>query len=187
MHKLKTGDILYHASYAEIKNIDLNKCSKGKDFGHGFYLTSSIVQAEDFVKSGVSRAKSRNLIDANQDYGYVNVYELVSADEIDEFDFEDADKQWLHYVAGNRNHRLFVDEVKALGSFNVIGGKIANDQTATTLNLYTGFGYGEPGSTDADDFCIKRLLPDRLQDQYCFKDEKAINSLKFIKSILVRI
>lgn len=41
MRKLQVGDILYHASYVEIPNIDLSKCSDGKDFGHGFYVTSS--------------------------------------------------------------------------------------------------------------------------------------------------
>ena len=33
MHKVVLGDILYHSSYVEIKNIDLSKCRGGKDFG----------------------------------------------------------------------------------------------------------------------------------------------------------
>ena len=187
MHKLIQGDILYHASYTEIKEISLAKCSKGKDFGHGFYLTSDFEQAQDFVKSSVARAKVGKMIGENQDYGYVNVYEISSLVGINEFDFQEADKNWLHYVSGNRSRKFFADEVKALEHFNVIGGKIANDQTATTLNLYIGYGYGEPGNSETDDFCIKKLLPNRLKDQYCFKDEASVKALKFIKSIMVKL
>ena len=187
MHKLNKGDILYHVSYTEIREINLARCSKGKDFGHGFYLTSDFDQAQDFVKSGVARAKIGKLIDDKQDYGYVNVYEISSLDGINEFDFREADRNWLHYVSGNRRRKFFADEVKALEPFNVIGGKIANDQNAATLNLYIGYGYGEPGDPETDDFCIRKLLPNRLKDQYCFKDEESVKMLKFVQSILVKL
>ena len=150
-------------------------------------FTSDFNQANDFVKSSITRAKLRNLIPESQDYGYVNVYELVTLDAIKEFDFKAADRAWLHYIAGSRSRKFFADEVKALDGFNVIGGKIANDQTMTMLNLYIGRGLGEPGSDDADDFCIRKLLPDRLKDQYCFKNEDAIKALKFIKSMKVSL
>ena len=187
MHKLCAGDILYHASYVEIPEINLDKCSKGKDFGHGFYLTSDFEQAGDFVKSSVSRARQRKQVDANRDYGYVNVYEVTSLNDISEYDFEEANRDWLHYVAGNRNDELFADEVEQLNRFNVIGGKIANDQTATTLNLYIGYGYGVPGNDDTDDFCIKQLLPNRLKDQYCFKNTESVKMLRFVESIMVKL
>lgn len=34
---------------------------------------------------------------------------------------------------------------------------------------------------EADDFCIRQLLPNKLKDQYCFKTESAIKCLKFVK------
>ena len=34
---------------------------------------------------------------------------------------------------------------------------------------------------NADDFCIRQLLPNKLKDQYCFKTEAAIKCLKFVK------
>jgi hypothetical protein len=43
--KLEEGMILYHGSYAEVSSISLEKCSKGKGFGVGFYLTSDKDQA----------------------------------------------------------------------------------------------------------------------------------------------
>lgn len=33
--KLKDGMLLYHGSYVPVKNIDLNMCAQGKDFGRG--------------------------------------------------------------------------------------------------------------------------------------------------------
>ena len=50
MISLTDGMILYHGSYTEVSQIQLEKCSKGKDFGQGFYLTSSHSQAEKFIR-----------------------------------------------------------------------------------------------------------------------------------------
>ena len=41
--------------------------------------------------------------------------------------------------------------------------------------------FGTAGDKEADDFCIRQLLPDKLKDQYCFKTEAAIKCLKFVK------
>jgi hypothetical protein len=71
--------------------------------------------------------------------------------------------------------------------FDIIGGKIANDRTARTLQLYTSGGYGNPGSKEADDIAIMTLLPNRLADQFCFCNIKAVNTLEFVRSDLYDI
>lgn len=43
MLELKEGMLLYHGSYTEVSKIDLSKCIAGKDFGKGFYTTSSLL------------------------------------------------------------------------------------------------------------------------------------------------
>ena len=48
MLELKDGFVLYHGSYCEVKEPELDKCAKRKDFGQGFYLTTSKEQAESF-------------------------------------------------------------------------------------------------------------------------------------------
>ena len=78
MKKLEEGLVLYHGSYCVVENPDLEKCALYKDFGKGFYLTTSKEQA--------------------------------------------------------------------------------------------------------DKMCINLLLPERLQDQFCFRSEKAISTLEFLKS-----
>ena len=47
--------------------------------------------------------------------------------------------------------------------------------------LLTLRGFGTAGDKEADDFCIRQLLPNKLKDQYCFKTEAAIRCLKFVK------
>ena len=48
--------ILYHGSYCEVKLPDLNKCAKRKDFGQGFYVTSSKEQAISFLNTSIAKA-----------------------------------------------------------------------------------------------------------------------------------
>ena len=53
MLDLKDGFVLYHGSYCEVKEPDLAKCAKRKDFGQGFYLTTSKEQAESFLRTSL--------------------------------------------------------------------------------------------------------------------------------------
>lgn len=56
MLKLTNGMILYHGSYCEVSHPELQKCAKQKDFGQGFYLTSSREQAISFLNTSISKA-----------------------------------------------------------------------------------------------------------------------------------
>lgn len=56
MLDLKDGLVLYHGSYCEVKEPDLAKCAKRKDFGQGFYLTTSKEQAESFLRTSIAKA-----------------------------------------------------------------------------------------------------------------------------------
>ena len=38
------------------------------------------------------------------------------------------------------------------------------------------------GSEAADKVCIGLLIPERLKDQFCFRSERALSKLKFLKS-----
>lgn len=59
-------------------------------------------------------------------------------------------------------------------------GKIANDKTAHTLQLYVTGAFGEPGTETADATAVSLLLSNRLADQYCFKVQTAIDRLKLM-------
>ena len=78
MSKLTDGILLYHGSYIEIPKIDLNKCTKGLDFGKGFYLTSSYEQALRYIPSAVKKNVRRGIIPNNYDISKacVSIYKL---------------------------------------------------------------------------------------------------------------
>ena len=184
MIKLIDGMLLYHGSYIVIKDINLSKCKKGLDFGQGFYLTSSYQQAVNYIQLAVKKASRLHIIDAdyNPDDGFLSVYRFHSDPNLLHHCFQTADAEWLHFVAANRETSLFPKLLAKYSTADIISGKIADDQTAKTLMQYIGKFYGTPGSPEADRAAIKQLIPDRLQDQFCFKTQDAINCLEFVRS-----
>ena len=182
--KLIDGILLFHGSYKAIENIDLNKCSTGLDFGKGFYLTSSINQAIKYIPSSVKKNIRRGVLpkDFDLNQACVSVYKLHLSPLLKTYYFENADLNWLHFVASNRNNNLFQDLKKELGNIDIIGGKIANDNTAMVLNAYVNGDYGIPGTPRTDNFTIESLLPNKLENQFCFRSLKAIEALEFLRS-----
>lgn len=45
--------ILYHGTYTDFQEIELDKCSPYKDFGKGFYLTDILEQADAMAQKKV--------------------------------------------------------------------------------------------------------------------------------------
>lgn len=182
MLEFENGLVLYHGSYCEVSEPDLKKCAKQKDFGQGFYLTTSKDQAISFVKTSIAKAFANGSIEISQNFGYLSIFELKFVNELSVHIFKEADTEWLHCVAAHRKKKLFSGLENKMNQYDVIGGKIADDATNATLVAYIGGAFGAAGSKDADDFCIRQLLPNKLKDQYCFKTEKAIECLRFLES-----
>ena len=148
MIELKEGLVLYHGSYCIVENPDLEKCAVYKDFGQGFYLTTSKEQAKNFAK--LSAAKRR--------------------------------QQGLHCVVAHRRKNAFPEIRAQMRPYDIIAGKIANDDTNTTIMAYMGNVFGKMGTEAACKVCISLLIPERLKDQFCFRSEKALSRLQFLKS-----
>ena len=85
----------------------------------------------------------------------------------------------LRSCRDNRPAQLFPEIIGSLADADIIAGKIANDQTARTLQLYVSGAYGTPGTEQADDIAIATLLPNRLENQYCFRTASAVEVLAF--------
>ena len=178
MPELKDKMYLYHGSYCEVSKPDLSKCAGFKDFGGGFYLTSSEKQAQDFAKISTRKAIKRGII-SPQNYGIVSKFTFINSFGLTVFDYPTADKDWLHCVVGNRRNRYFTDIINKMNEYDIISGKIANDNTNITITAYSDGLYGEIGTENADRICISFLLPERLKDQFCFRTNKALSTLKY--------
>lgn len=179
MLELLDGILLYHGSYCEVKQPDLDKCAEFKDFGKGFYVTSSREQAEKFIHTSLKKAKAQGIIAGEQGYGVVSTFRYHQSADIADFIFGDADADWLHCVVGHRKADTFPAVVEEMKRYDVIGGKIADDATNVTILTYLVGAYGTIGSEEADNLCISRLIPERLKDQFCFRTDKGLKSLSF--------
>ena len=181
MLELKDGLILYHGSYCQVSEPDLERCARRKDFGQGFYLTTSRKQAESFLRTSLAKAKASGKIEESQNYGYISTFEVKLKTKLEVHVFDDADVEWLRCIAAHRKKKLFTKVEMDMIKYDVIVGKIADDATNATLTAYLGGAFGAIGSQEADEFCIKQLLPNKLKNQYCFKTETALSCLNFME------
>ena len=94
MLELKDGFVLYHGSYCEVKEPDLAKCAKRKDFGQGFYLTTSKEQAESFLRTSIAKAIATGTIEEGQKFGYISTFEFKLSENLETHIFENADVDW---------------------------------------------------------------------------------------------
>ena len=164
---------VYHGSYMEVQNPDLNKCKENKDFGKGFYITTDKNQAIKFARLIAERY--------NSSYGVLNEYVLSDIDNLDYYAFENTDLDWLNCVVGNRKKKYRPLAEKWV-NYDILSGKVANDDTSTVINAYLLGIYGEIGSELAGKTAIANLEPENLKNQLCFRTEKAILKLHFMKS-----
>ena len=154
--------ILYHGSNVGVEDPQLMPLARALDFGRAFYLTSDREQAVKWARTTTLR-KGVGL-------------PVVSSFEVDDAElnamrcihFEGPTGEWLRFISKHRNEGH--DESGA----DVVSGPVANDNTMPVLNLYFKGAYTEEEA-------LRRLLPQRLRDQYAFKTERAIAALSFVR------
>lgn len=184
MTKLVDGMTLFHGSYARVETIDLAMCRPGKDFGAGFYLTSSPEQARSFIQTSLRKARSQGDVPHNQSCGYVSSFVYrAPVNKIPCYEFETADMSWLWFIAQNRKRTMAralsgrLDP--ALSQAEIVVGKIANDTTNRVIAAYLEGLFGPVESEAATRIAISQLMPERLCDQFCFLIDKAVACLEF--------
>lgn len=74
--------ILYHGSFCIVQNPDLSRCVAGKDFGQGFYLTTSKIQTQKFVATSVKKALTQKVLTTQPSKGYVNAFEFTPSENL---------------------------------------------------------------------------------------------------------
>ncbi len=158
--------ILYHGSNVEVREPRLLKVQRELDFGKGFYTTSDFDQASKWAK--------RTALRLHVSDSFVSVYEIEAGDleKLRILRFDSPDAEWLRFVVKNRKGQPIPEE------WDIVSGPVANDQTAPVIDLFLDGMYDEEDA-------IKRLLPQKLKDQYTFKTEEAILRLRFKEVIPV--
>jgi hypothetical protein len=152
---------LYHGSIEIIGQPEVRTPNRRLDFGVGFYLTSSIEQAKNWVV--------RRLSDSNTNQGYINIYtfdDIKASANLKIKQFEDATEEWLDFVMANRRDSNFTHD------YDIVIGPVANDRVYTAFSLYEGGIISKTALID-------ELMTYRLVDQYVFHTPKALEYLKF--------
>ena len=154
--------ILYHGSIEIVEKPEIRIAGRTLDYGSGFYTTTSIKQAEDWVK---------RKLNANTPVGYVNFYEFDESliESLNTLFFESTSEEWVDFVMSNRTNRDFNHD------FDIVYGPVANDKVYAAFALYEG------GIIDKQSL-ISELKAYKLVDQYLFHTDKALNVIKFIEA-----
>ena len=155
--------LLYHGSNIQVSNPQIIESDRRLDFGKGFYLTSSYEQAKRWAELTVKRRGTGKEA--------VSVFEFddTFVSDLKILRFTQAQKEWLEYVTLNRKNQEIPNY-----DYDIVIGPVANDRTMPVISLYFS------GIYDIEE-TIKRLMPQKLCDQYTFRTEKAIKKLKFVE------
>ena len=139
--------ILYHGSYLEITNPDLNHSRSNVDFGRGFYVTPLYEQAAKwcgkFKRRGKDGIISRYTFDENMEK------------ELKTLKFNSYSEDWLNFILNCRSEKDLTD-------YDLVIGGVANDKVFNTVELFFD---GLIDKTEA----IKRLRYEKPNLQICFR------------------
>ncbi len=156
--------LLYHGSNQAVRKPQILPLQRKLDFGGGFYLTSSRDQAARWARNVCLRRVGGEPV--------VSVYEfdLAAAESagLKLLKFSAPDGKWLDFVATNRRGETFA----AGKAFDVVIGPVANDATLPVIDDYLSGKYTRQEA-------IRRLLPQKLTDQYAFLTPRALECLNF--------
>lgn len=152
--------ILYHGSNVAIEHPRLIRHLRTLDFGAGFYLTSDYAQAARWAELTTKRRQVGSPLVSVFDVDDLAYWQLKI------LSFTAPDVDWLRFISVNRRNAVYADD------WDVVSGPVADDNTMPVLNLYLQGTYTEEEA-------IRRLLPQKLKDQYAFKTEQALACLQF--------
>ncbi len=157
---------LYHGSNVVVEKPIIKSNLRALDFGAGFYLTSSEVQAVKWAQSVTRRRKTGEPI--------VNIYSIDENKIADlrVLKFEEANGEWLDFVVANRKRIPLAEQ------YDIIIGPVANDSTLDVINDYMRGRFTK-------EIAVQLLLPQNLTDQYAFLTDEAITFLDFERSDIV--
>lgn len=151
---------LYHGSNVPVEKPRLFRSDRRVDFGSGFYVTSSFDQATRWAKLVAKRRGEGEPVVSTYEFDE----ELLGGLSVRSFDGPTV--EWLRFVGENRRG------AEPEKQDDLVIGPVANDNTMPTLRLFFADIYTEEEA-------IKRLLPQKLHDQWAFKTQRALNALRF--------
>ncbi len=144
--------ILYHGSYTEIPQPDLQHSRNNVDFGKGFYTTPIYEQAVKwcgkFKRRGMDGVVSRYTFDE------------AAFSELKILNFETYSEEWLDFILSCRRGQDLTD-------YDIVIGGVANDKVFNTVELYFDNLIDKAEA-------IRRLRYEKPNLQICFRTQAAL-------------
>lgn len=160
---------LYHGSLQRVENPEIRQPNRTLDYGCGFYTTTSLQQAKDWV---MRHANDKD----KPECGYVNVYE-IDLDAVKSGNclwFDDATEEWVDFVYANRNDRNFTHD------YDFVYGPVANDKVYAAFALYESGVFGKQE-------LIRELRTYTLIDQLLMHTSRSLELITFVEAIEVKL
>ena len=149
--------ILYHGSFQEVSNPDLEHSRTNVDFGRGFYTTPIYAQAIKWSEKFKNRGWSGIISSYTIDEHYFEILKVLS--------FETYSEEWLDFILNCRSG-------KDVSDYDIVIGGAANDKVFNTVELYFD------GLIDKNE-ALKRLRYEEPNLQICFRSMEALSRLHF--------
>ena len=163
--------ILYHGTTLRIEKPKIITAEIGRDFGFAFYTTGIQEQAERWAnrRAMLERRKGNTSCEA-----VVNIYEWDNVqDGLLCLKFSEASMDWLEMVIRCRS------DINYKHGYDIVEGKIANDNVGETVS------YVMQGIMRKED-AVNRLRFEKINNQIAFCTERALNTLRYKESYVLR-
>lgn len=155
---------LYHGSTMIVRKPSVKLGRVATDFGQGFYLTTSLEQAQRWALLKQRRENSKRAIVSVFDFDETMLTDISYS----VLQYDGPTEDWLNFVVQNRKG-------ENTHSYDYVMGPVANDQLYATISLY------EKGALTAE-AAIVQLKTHVLFNQLSSHTDKAMANLKFIES-----
>ena len=149
--------ILYHGSFQEVSNPDLEHSRTNVDFGRGFYTTPIYAQAIKWSEKFKNRGWRGIISSYTIDEHYFEILKVLS--------FETYSEEWLDFILKCRSG-------KDVSDYDIVIGGVANDKVFNTVELYFD------GLIDKNE-ALKRLRYEEPNLQICFRSMEALSRIHF--------
>lgn len=149
---------LYHGSLEIVEHPLIREADRPLDFGTGFYTTTSLQQAQRWVKLRMEQNQAS--------VGFINIYEYTPKKGLRTRRFQSANEAWVDFVHANRTVQDYNH------NYDIVTGPVANDNVYLSFNLY------ESGIITKREL-IRRLKTYKLVDQLLFHTERSLETLKY--------
>lgn len=151
--------LVYHGTNADIKEIDLSKGSRFKDFGQGFYVTPDLETAQRMARKKVNLFGGNPIIIA-----YEFDESALTACDMKVLAFpEKATADWIYFISSNRN-RISSEKPH---TYDIVKGPIADDGVALQLSRL------KVNAENADQIALD-LQDKYLDQQICFHTQRSL-------------